>query len=206
MPTGMKRKETIKTDAKVETPKVSIEAESDNTPNKIVVKETETKNVAVTKKEKKTFAPNDGVRCKSITSGRLYMDGIKSHISYEWSDNGDVTEVEYQDIVAAIRSNNNYITQPYFVVEDKDVIEQFPQLNKIYSSMLSIKDIEDVFDLPISAMRKIVTSLPEGAKDSVKHLASKMISNGSLDSVQKIKCLDEIFGTQLILMTGLFQE
>mgnify|MGYP003560462989 CR=1 FL=1 len=71
--------------------------------------------------------------------------------------------------------------------------------------MYSIKDLRDVLtDLPVKTMKTTIMSLPEGAKESIKHLASQMISNGSLDSVQKIKALDEIYGTELMLMTGLF--
>ena len=95
----------------------------------------------VEKREPKKFEATDGIPCRSIVSGGLYMSGIKSHIMYEWSDNGDVTEVEYQDIVAAIRSNVSYINKPYFIIEDEDVIAQFPQLNKIYASMYSFKDL-----------------------------------------------------------------
>ena len=71
--------------------------------------------------------------------------------------------------------------------------------------MYSIRDLRDVLtDLPVKTMKATILSLPEGARESIKHLASQMISNGSLDSVQKIKTLDEIYGTELMLMTGLF--
>lgn len=159
----------------------------------------------VEKREPKKFEATDGIPCRSITSGGLYMSGIKSHIMYEWSDNGDVTEVEYQDIVAAIRSNVSYISKPYFIIEDEDIIAQFPQLNRIYASMYSFKDLRDVLtELPAKSMKATILSLPEGAKESIKNIASQMISNGTLDSVQKIKILDEIFDTELMLMTGLF--
>lgn len=159
----------------------------------------------IEKKEPRKFEATDGISCRSITSGGLYMEGIKSHIMYEWSDNGDITEVEYQDIVAAIRSNVSYINKPYFIIEDEDIIAQFPQLNKIYASMYSFKDLRDVLTKTTpSGMKATILSLPDGAKESIKNIASQMISNGTLDSVQKIKILDEIFNTELMLMTGLF--
>ena len=159
----------------------------------------------VKKKEPKKYEATDGIPCRSITSGGLYMEGIKSRILYEWSDDGDVTEVEYQDIVAAIRSNVSYINKPYFIIEDEEIIAQFPQLNKIYASMYSIKDLRDVLtETTPSAMKATILSLPDGAKESIKNIASQMISKGTLDSVQKIKILDEIFNTELMLMTGLF--
>ena len=177
---------------------------STNEENNEVIRET-TKEKEKKEKIQRKFEATEGIPCRSITSGGLYMEGIKSHIVYEWADNGDITEVEYQDLVAAIRSSVSYVNKPYFIIEDEDVVNQFPQIKKIYESMYSIKDLKDVIlNLTPSNMKTTILSLPDGAKESIKHLASQMISNGTLDSVQKIKVLDGIYGTELMLMTGLF--
>lgn len=174
---------------------------SNDTEETVISSDTE----KIVEKKPRKYEATDGIPCKSITSGGLYMEGIKSHILYEWADDGDITEVEYQDLVAAIRSNVSYIHKPYFIIEDEDIVSQFPQINKIYESMYSIKDLRNVLtDLSPRDMKATILTLPEGAKESIKHIASQMISNGSLDSVQKIKFLDEIFDTRLMLMTELF--
>ena len=59
------------------------------------------------KKEKRKYEQSEGILCKSITSGGLYMPGLKSNMLYTWIDSGDQIEVEYQDLLAAIRSNNS---------------------------------------------------------------------------------------------------
>lgn len=157
------------------------------------------------KKEKKTYAPTDGIPCKSITNGGLYMPGLKSNILYTWIDAGDVIEIEYQDLQAAIRSNNSYVMNPFFVIEDEELVAQFPQLKKIYDALYSVGELEDVLtELAPGDMKATILSLPKGAQDSIKHLASKMVSDGRLDSVRKIKVLDEIFDTEMSIMTGLF--
>ena len=117
----------------------------------------------------------------------------------------DVIEVEYQDLQAAIRSNNGYVMNPFFVIEDEELVAQFPQLKKIYNTLYSVGDLEDVItELSPGDMKATILSLPKGAQDSIKHLASKMVSDGRLDSVRKIKVLDEIFDTEMSIMTGLF--
>lgn len=170
----------------------------------------EVKNETVLPNEKtvvKNYKSTDGIPCKSITPGKLFMEGLKSHIVYRWVDNGDVIDVEYQDIIAAIRSNSGYIMKPFFVIEDKDLVSQYPQLGKIYDALYSVGDLKSVLtNLRPEDMRATILSLPEGAKESIKHLASDMISKGTLDSVKKIKYLDEIYDTELMLMTGLFNE
>lgn len=156
---------------------------------------------------KKVYKDTDGIPCRSITPGKLFMEGIKSKIVYRWADNGDVVDVEYQDILAAIRSNRAYVIKPFFVIEDKELVERFPQLKRVYETMYSIKDLRDVITkMSASEMEQTILALPEGAKDSIKHLASQMISNGTLDSVQKIKILDKIYDTEMMMMTGLFGE
>ena len=95
--------------------------------------------------------------------------------------------------------------RPLFVIENADVIEHYPQIKKLYESLYSVGELEDVIlDLDPASMKATILSLPEGAQTSISHLASKMVSDGRLDSVKKIKILDEIFDTDMTVMTGLF--
>lgn len=194
-------KKTKKTEEMVETTEpvtedvIEVKA-SVETPNKI-----KTKAPSV-----KKFEDNEAIPCKSITSGGLYMTGSKSRVLYEWVDNGDVTEVEYKDLIAAVRANSSYVMKPYFIIEDEEFVRQNPKLKKVYDTMYSFKDLKDILALPVGAMKTTILSLPEGGKESIKHIASQMVSNGTLDSLNKIKVLDELFNTQLVLLTGLFNE
>lgn len=163
--------------------------------------------VAAEPKKERKYSDSEGIICRSITPGRLFMTGIKSRIVYMWANHGDEVEVEYQDLIAAIRSNNSYIMQPFFIIEDEELVKKFPQVSKLYETLYSIGDLTNVLtELSPKNMEATILSLPAGAQDSIKHIASKMISNGTLDSVQKIKILDKIFDTELMLMTGLFGD
>lgn len=163
--------------------------------------------VKTEKPAKKEYKATDGIPCRSIASGALFMEGLKSHILYQWIDNGDVVEVEYQDLVAAIRSNNAYIIRPFFVIEDEELVSQYPQVGKVYDALYTVGDLRSVLtDLGPEDMRATIATLPVGAQNTIKHLASQMISNGTLDSVRKIKVLDDIYDTEMILLTGLFHD
>lgn len=152
---------------------------------------------------KKKYEPTDGIECKSITSGELGMIGIKSNILYRWAGRDDVTEVEYQDLVAGIRSSSDSIMKPRFIILDNEFVQEFPALQKVYENLYSIKDLKDVLKLPVSSMKKTIQSLPDGAKESIKSIAAGQIRSGQLDSVNKIKALDELFDVKFILMTNL---
>ena len=162
------------------------------------------KEKAVTKK-KREFKQDDGVACRSVVQGGLFLTGAKSKIPYEWSDFGDVTEVEYGDLVSLVRERSGYIFNPFFIIDDNDFISEFPQLEKFYSQNYSIKELGEILEMPVEQMEREIKNLPKTAVDSLKKIASNQVSLGQIDSVRKIKVLDEIFGTDLNLISEVMQ-
>ena len=156
-------------------------------------------------KKRKKFDPSDGVVCRSVTQGGLFMDGLKTQIPYRWMDYGDEVDVEYRDLVAAVKAKSPFIFNPYFIVDDEDFVEEFPQLKKFYTESYSAGDLKEILSLPPHEMLSKMKTLPKGALESLKNIASTQVATGKLDSVKKIKALDEFFGTDLNLLQSLFQ-
>lgn len=152
------------------------------------------------KKEKKVFAQDEGIPCRSITQGGLYMEGAKTKMLYEWSDYGDVTYVEYADLASAVRVRSQYIFSPLFMIDDDDFVEEFPQLKKFYTENYSVGDLEAILTYPVDRMMEEIKALPKSTIESLKVLAASSINDGDLDSVSKIKALDEFFGTKLSIL------
>ena len=150
-------------------------------------------------KKKKTYEPEDLIPCMSIASGGLYLTGERSGYLYTWADYGDVVEVEYRDLNFLIRGNRDMVYKPYIVVEDDDIVAQNPKLKALYDSMYSAKDLRAILKLPNAEMKSAITNLPTGAKEALKGMIATMIDEGTLDSVQKIQIIDEIFDTNLLL-------
>lgn len=158
------------------------------------------------KAQKKEFAQSDGIKCHSVVQGGLYYEGSKTGMLYSFSDYGDVTEIEYRDLVAAVRTKSEYVYNPYFIIDDEDFLAEFPAVEKFYNDQISIKDLKAILDLDIPKMTDAIQSLPKAAVESLKKIASTQIANGRLDSVKKIRALDELFGTDLNLLGELFSE
>lgn len=175
-------------------------AEKKSMKRSTVKKTVDNKNVSVGKTAKK-FDQSDGILCHSIVQGKLYMIGDKTKMLYEWNSYGDESEIEYRDLVAAVRTKSRYIFEPYFVIDDEDFIEEFPQVKKFYDDNYTIDEIESILSYPVDEMEAAIIALPKGAVESLKHSASIKINNGGIDSIQKIRKLDEIFGTNLMLYT-----
>ena len=89
------------------------------------------------------------------------------------------------------------------VVEDEDFIAEFPKLAKFYKDLYPTSELEAMLRKPVNQVMTIVPSLPRGIQDSLKGLAADMVRTGALDSVSTIKALDEFWGTQLSILTGL---
>lgn len=184
--------------------KPSAESLFDN--DEAEVKEEAPKPTPKTKAAKKSFEQTDRIMCRSITQGGLYVEGAKTKALYEFGDYGDTAEIEYRDLVGMVNSKSDYLFRPYLIVDDADFVAEFPQLDKVYSDIYGKQDLIDIFNLPVDDMISKIKSLPAGAMDNLKHLASTQVANGALDSVRKIKALDELWGTDLNLTSELMQN
>ena len=58
-------------------------------------------------------------------------------------------------------------------------------------------DVEAIFKLPVNQLKAKLKKAPVGIQQAVKNIAGEKIMNGTLDSLAKIKAIDEILGTQL---------
>lgn len=185
----------------------TVEKVIDEKPETVVEERVEKVNDVVkeTAIKEKDFSPTDEIVCRSITSGELLMEGIRTKMLYRWVEYGDEISVEYQDLVAAIRSHSPFIFNPCFVITDEDVVSQFKQLDELYTKLYSMKDLYEILNLPYNRLKEVINELPKGAKESIKNIAASQIANGTLDSINKIKVLDEIFDTQLVSFTSFFE-
>ena len=150
--------------------------------------------------KKKEFGQEDLILCRSMVSGQLFVDGVRSGLLYTFADYNDTCEIEYRDLIYLVRSyKDKTIYEPRIIIEDEDFIAENPKLAELYESMYTKGDLMEIINLPISQMVDTINALPMGCKNALKGITATMIDNGQLDSIQKIKALDEIFGTNMLL-------
>lgn len=144
--------------------------------------------------------PNDLIETTSVTSGELIMIGGKTRRLYRWKDYGDTAYVEYQDLLAEkYNSSSKYLYDPLFVINSMEVVEQpdFKKVAELYEHVLSADEVEKMFSLDLPSLEKTLKGLPKGLRNSVKAIAAQKIIDGSLDSINKIKAIDSILGSDL---------
>lgn len=145
------------------------------------------------------YGPDEQITCRSITYGELLIVGPKSKLLYSWSNYGDTTPVEYQDLQALRSIRSAHLLKPRIIVEDEELIAQWGKdFENMYSKIVDV-DVEKILDLPLGKFKTALKNAPNGVQQAVKNIAGEKILDGSLDSLAKIKAIDEILGTDLKL-------
>ena len=153
-----------------------------------------------TKKEtQRVYKSTDLIPCRSITQGTLLMSGAQSKILYTWVSYGDIVEVEYRDLYSLKASHSGYIYEPFFVIEDKELLKdaRWKDLNDLYDKLYDSSDINTVIDLPITKFKEVLKTIPEGFKNAIKIEIATRLNDGTFDSISKVRAVDEICGTEL---------
>ena len=144
--------------------------------------------------------PSELILCRSVRFGELRLIGPKTHMPYSWANEGDVREVEFQDLVSWRALHSRYLFEPMIIIEDEDIVEEWKaDLGDLYDELQSI-DIKAMFKLPYRNFVAQLKKLPTGMKTTVQNMAYSMIQDGTLYDLRTIKAIDETLGTELIMM------
>lgn len=176
------KKSTVETDEIIENEAVE---EVKSTPKKV---------------NKVKHEPNEYILCRSVRFGELMLIGPKTHTPYRWANEGDIAEVEFQDLMSWKALRHKYLFEPMIIIEDEEIVEEWSaELGKLYTELQNI-DIKALFKLPHRQFIAQLKKLPTGMKSTVQNMAYAMIQDGTLYDLRIIKAIDEILGTELIMM------
>ena len=143
---------------------------------------------------------NELILCRSVRFGELRLIGPKTRMPYSWANEGDVREVEYQDLVSWRALHSRYLFDPMIIIEDEDIVEEWKaDLGPIYENLAQV-DLKEMFKLPHRQFVVQLKKLPDAMKSTVQNMAYSMIQDGTLYDLRTIKAIDEILGTELKMM------
>ena len=144
--------------------------------------------------------PNELISCRSVVFGKLILIGPKTNMRYIWANQGDIREVEYQDLLSWKALGSKYLFNPMIIIEDEDICKEWKaDLGKLYEEIQTV-DLKELFDLPIRQFTAQLKKLPDSMKSSVQNMAYAMIQDKSLYDLRKIEAIDEILKTELKTM------
>lgn len=157
------------------------------------------KTVAAT--ERKVFDASEPIMCTSITAGELIMIGKKTKNVYKWAEYGDRTEIEYQDLQSAKLTKSQYIYSPLIMIDNEELLNTWPDVQNVYNKAMSAgEDITELFNLDNPTFERVLKGLPVGIKNTIKTMAYSMVEDGTLDSLRKIRIIDEVLGTDIMTL------
>ena len=171
---------------------------TDISSEEIVVEEVVAKPVKKVNKAK--HDPSELVPCRSVRFGELRLIGPKTRMPYSWANEGDIREVEYQDLVSWKALHSRYLYDPMIIIEDEDICEEWKSdFGALYDDLQQV-DLKEMFKLPHRQFVSQLKKLPDGMRITIQNMAYDMIQNGTLYDLRTIKSIDEILGTDLKLM------
>lgn len=157
---------------------------------------------ATSRPKNRKFDPTETFPCRSVCYGELILEGYKTKMIYTWANAGDYADVEFQDLQALQSRKSRFLTDPLFIIEDDELVEYWGSMLKPLYEKIENDNIEELLNLSPSELQNKLKTLPSGMKDSVKSMTAAKIMNGELDSINRIKVIDEVLGTDFITMIG----
>lgn len=159
--------------------------------------------VVVKKRKKKEFAPTDKVLCHSIFSGKLFYTGTLSKLTYEFANYGARAYVQYQDLEHGLFDRKSSIITPYIIIDDEDVldIDMWQEVKDKYKELYNMGDLKALLKIGnMNTFKKEFNALTIEAQRIVADLVATQIENGTFESVNKAKYIDEVCKTDLMKM------
>lgn len=196
-------KKTTKSIAK---PEVEGKIESDATSTQVTVDANELiksimNNVGANNTEKPHA--KEYIKCHSVTNGSLNINCSSGNV-YEFNDYDDDCEIEYHDLSALVRKHSDHIFKPRIVIDDEDFIAEFPQIAKAYDKLYTMDDINTILSLPVNQMIREIENMPKAVHENLKSVVSRKVSDGSIDSISKIRALSSLYDADFNLLSELF--
>lgn len=149
------------------------------------------------KPAKKKFESDELILCTSVTHGELNLLGKKSGLQYIWANVGDTAEVEYQDLQALYATKSRFLVDPLFMIEDEELVDQWKSMLKPIYDKIASQDLDAMLQLPPERLRVSLERAPKGIRHTIVTLAAEKIQSGELDSMNRIKVIDEVLGVEL---------
>jgi hypothetical protein len=174
--------------------------------NKTATTNTETK----TKKKKLKFDDNVLISVRSNVFGELIYINHKSGDEVKWNNFGDAQTLSVGDLRAMKAKQLSFFKENWVTIDgidhsDDDYEDVKPeeiydalQITQYYADYLCPKDINKIFNWSVEDLKNKIPRMTNSVRETIAVRANELISQGILDSMTKIKALEDILKCELI--------
>lgn len=172
-------------------------AEQPTQKNNIEVSQEVNQNKPASKKiqVREKIDDNELITVKNATQGTLiYKDSDDCEIV--WEDFGEEKELTMRELFIMKKKNILFFKENW--IEVNAIVLNALGVSSFYTNAISIDEYEELFNLEAEQLKERIEKLPKSIKDSIGLRAIKLINDGVLDSMKKIKVLEDVLGYSLI--------
>lgn len=147
------------------------------------------------------------VNVKSNTYGQLFFRNPRTGDATEWSHFGDTQTLTMGDLRAMKGSHRAFYENQWIYIlgiEDSgyedvtpDDIYKTLMVSQYYKNVLDPDNFHQIFSWSEAKIRERVAMMSSGAKLNLVVAANTAVQNGTLDSLKKIKTLEDVLGCEL---------
>lgn len=162
-------------------------------------------------KDKKKLKLDDNVSILVASNifGELIYVNHKTGDKYTWETMGDVQSLYVSDIRAMKSNQRKFLEENWIVItgiadtsdeyENVDLTEIYEalQISNYYKEFLCPSNLNDVFNWSVDEIRNKVSKMPTSTKETIAIRANELIKAGIIDSISKVKVLEEVIGCEL---------
>lgn len=128
-------------------------------------------------------------------NGLIYISR-RTGAEWEWSEYGDIEYMEMQELQTMRTSQKRFLSEPWVLILDEEVVS-FMGLDKMYKNMVHPDNIEQVFSMKNADFKEVIEKVPNGIAQLICNRAVTKVADGTLDSVAKIKVLNDKYNLDL---------
>lgn len=166
------------------------------------------KDVAPIKKKIK-FSDDTLISVKSNVFGTLIYINHKTGDEVRWDNFGETQTLSVGDLRAMKAKQLAFYKENWIVFEgiedsseeyeDIDVQDIYDvlQVSQYYKNYLCPNDLNEVFNWTTTEMRNKIPRMTKSVREAIAIRANELITEGILDSMSKVKTLEEILNCQL---------
>lgn len=147
------------------------------------------------------------VNVKSNAYGTLYFKNPRTGDETNWSHFGDTQTVTMGDLRAMKGTQRAFYEKQWIYivnVEDEEYSDVTPDevykalmVSQYYKNIVDPDNFNQIFTMSEAKLRERVEMMSSGAKMNLVVASNTAILNGTLDSLKKIKLLEELLGCEL---------
>lgn len=156
------------------------------------------------KEEKVKIIPKDVDLNQTITvlngfQGRLIYISPRTGERFVWDEFGAEQDLELRELRNAKSSAKQFFENNWFMFKEEDAwVIDFLGVSRMYKNSINVDEFDTVFSHKPEYIKKVISSMPDGQKNSLAYRARQLVIDKEIDSLSVITALEEALGIELI--------